>query len=162
MKNGIKELKSWIIDEKNNSITFDLILDCPIFIRGTIRVGILTLDKTFASKNGSIKIKNGNKYYEKINLKNNEINQHIPKSLTQSSQSGLGCTNGIMKFKNDDSSFQIKIDREISYPFIILQNNKDKFGYLTRVYFSLQELDDTLKEDSFNKFFRLKYTIKFI
>ena len=162
MKNGIKELKSWIIDEKNNSITFDLILDCPIFIRGTIRVGILTLDKTFASKNGSIKIKNGNKYYEKINLKNNEINQHIPKSLTQSSQSGLGCTNGIMKFKNDDSSFQIKIDREISYPFIMLQNNKDKFGYLTRVYFSLQELDDTLKEDSFNKFFRLKYTIKFI
>ena len=162
MKNGIKELKSWIIDEKNNSITFDLILDCPLFIRGTIRVGILTLDKTFASKNGSIKIKNGNKYYEKINLKNNEINQHIPKSLTQSSQSGLGCTNGIMKFKNDDSSFQIKIDREISYPFIMLQNNKDKFGYLTRVYFSLQELDDTLKEDSFNKFFRLKYTIKFI
>jgi hypothetical protein len=162
MKNGIKELKSWIIDEKNNSITFDLILDCPLFIRGSIRVGILTLDKTFASKNGSIKIKNGNKYYEKINLKNNEINQHIPKSLTQSSQSGLGCTNGIMKFKNDDSSFQIKIDREISYPFIILQNNKDKFGYLTRVYFSLQELDDTLKEDSFNRFFRLKYTIKFI
>ncbi len=162
MKNGIKELKSWIIDEKNNSITFDLILDCPLFIRGSIRVGILTLDKTFASKNGSIKIKNGNKYYEKMNLKNNEINQHIPKSLTQSSQSGLGCTNGIMKFKNDDSSFQIKIDREISYPFIILQNNKDKFGYLTRVYFSLQELDDTLKEDSFNRFFRLKYTIKFI
>ena len=162
MKNGIKELKSWIIDEKNNSITFDLTLDCPLFIRGSIRVGILTLDKTFASKNGSIKIKNGNKYYEKMNLKNNEINQHIPKSLTQSSQSGLGCTNGIMKFKNDDSSFQIKIDREISYPFIILQNNKDKFGYLTRVYFSLQELDDTLKEDSFNRFFRLKYTIKFI
>lgn len=162
MRNGIKELKSWIIDEKNNSITFDLILDCSIFIRGSIRVGILTLDKTFASKNGSIKIKNGNKYYEKINLKNNEINQHIPKSLTQSSQSGLGCTNGIMKFKNDDSSFQIKIDREISYPFIMLQNNKDKFGYLTRVYFSLQELDDTLKEDSFNRFFRLKYTIKFI
>lgn len=162
MKNGIKELKSWIIDEKNNSITFDLTLDCPLFIRGSIRAGILTLDKTFASKNGSIKIKNGNKYYEKMNLKNNEINQHIPKSLTQSSQSGLGCTNGIMKFKNDDSSFQIKIDREISYPFIILQNNKDKFGYLTRVYFSLQELDDTLKEDSFNRFFRLKYTIKFI
>jgi hypothetical protein len=159
MKNGIKELKSWIIDEKNNSITFDLILDCPLFIRGSIRVGILTLDKTFASKNGSIKIKNGNKYYEKMNLKNNEINQHIPKSLTQSSQSGLGCTNGIMKFKNDDSSFQIKIDREISYPFIILQNNKDKFGYLTRVYFSLQELDDTLKESN-RKDFRLKYKIK--
>lgn len=159
MRNGIKELKSWIIDEKNNSITFDLILDCSIFIRGSIRVGILTLDKTFASKNGSIKIKNGNKYYEKINLKNNEINQHIPKSLTQSSQSGLGCTNGIMKFKNEDFSFQIKIDREISYPLIMLQNNKDKFGYLTRIYFSLQELDDTLKESN-RKDFRLKYKIK--
>ncbi|QDF30225.1 hypothetical protein [Halarcobacter anaerophilus] len=161
MKSGINELKSWIIDEKDNSIIFDLVLNCPIFIRGSIRVGILTLDKTFALKNGSIKVKNGNKYYEKINLKNNEINQHIPKSLTQSSISGIGCTNGVMKFENDDFSFKIKVNQEISYPFIMLQNNKDKFGYLTRVYFSLQELDDTLEKRNDNFLFRLRYKIKF-
>lgn len=160
MKNGIKELKSWIIDERNSSIAFDLVLDCPIFIRGSIRVGILTLDKTFALKNGIIKLKNGNKYYEKIKLQNNEINQHIPKSLTQSSLSGLGCTNGVIKFENDDSSFKVKIDREISYPFVMLQNNKDKFGYLTRIYFSLQELDDTLKENNERSIFKLRYKIK--
>ncbi|MDX9961057.1 MAG: hypothetical protein RBS32_06275 [Aliarcobacter sp.] len=161
MKNGIKELKSWIIDYKNNSITFDLILECPIFIRGSIRVGILTLDKTFALNNGSIKIKNGGKHYEKINLKNNEINQHITKSLMQSSISGLGCTNGIMKFKNDEFSFKIEIDRQVSFPFIMLQNNKDKFGYLTRIHFSLQELDDTLKKRLENQTFRMKYKIIF-
>ena len=161
MKNGIKELKSWIIDYKNNSITFDLILECPIFIRGSIRVGILTLDKTFALSNGSIKIKNGGKHYEKINLKNNEINQHITKSLMQSSISGLGCTNGIMKFKNDEFSFKIEIDRQVSFPFIMLQNNKDKFGYLTRIHFSLQELDDTLKKRLENQTFRMKYKIIF-
>ena len=159
MSKGIKELKSWIIDYKNNSITFDLILDCPIFIRGSIRIGIITIDKTFAAKNGRIKVKNGGKYYEKIDLKNNEINQHITKSLTQSSISGLGCTNGIIKFKNDEFSFKIEIDREISYPFIMLQNNKDKFGYLTRIYFSDQEIDDTLKENHGKKF-RLRYKIK--
>ena len=159
MKNGIKELKSWIINDKNNSITFDLLLDCPIFIRGSIRIGIITLDKTFASKNGRIKVKNGGKYYERIDLKNNEINQHITKSLTQSSISGLGCTNGIIKFKNDEFSFKIEIDREISYPFMMLQNNKDKFGYLTRIYFSNQEIDDTLKENHGKKF-RLRYKIK--
>lgn len=161
MKNDIKEFKSWIIDEKNHTLTFDMILDCPIFIKGSVRVGILTLDKTFALKNGVIKIKNGNKYFEKIELKNSEINQHIPKSLTQSSMSGIGCTNGVIKFKNDDCSFKVIIDREVSYPFIMLQNNKDKFGYLTRVYFSLQELDDTLKDDIYNQNFRLKYIIKF-
>ena len=161
MKNSIKELKSWIIDYKNNSITFDLILECPIFIRGSIRVGILTLDKTFALSNGSIKIKNGGKHYEKINLKNNEINQHITKSLMQSSISGLGCTNGIMKFKNDEFSFKIEIDRQVSFPFIMLQNNKDKFGYLTRIHFSLQELDDTLKKRLENQTFRMKYKIIF-
>lgn len=160
LKNGIKEIKSWIINEKNNTIIFDLILDCPSFIRGSIRAGILTFDKTFSLKNGSIKVKNGYKYYEKIDLKNNEINQHIPKSLIQSSISGLGCTNGVLKFENDDYSFKIKIDRKVSYPFIMLQNNKDKMGYLTRIYFSLQELDDTLKEKKDYPLFRLRYEIK--
>ncbi len=103
-------------------------LDCPIFIRGSIRVGVITLDKTFALKDGIIKVKNGNKYYEKIKLKNSEIDQHTTKSLTQSSISGLGCTNGIIKFKNDDFSFKIDLDREKSYPFVMLQNNKDKFA----------------------------------
>lgn len=145
---------------KKYTIEFDLFIDCPIFIRGSIRVGVITLDKTFALKNGIIKVKNGNKYYEKIKLKNSEINQHIPKSLTQSSTSGIGCTNGIIKFKNDDLSFKIKIDQEVSYPFIMLQNNKDKFGYLTRIYFSLQELDDTLKEKKDHPLFRLKYEIE--
>ena len=79
--------------------------------------------------------------------------------MTQSSVSGLGCTNGIIKFKNDDFLFEIEIDREKSYPFVMLQNNKDKFGYLTRIYFSLQELDDTLKESQQNTKYNLKYTI---
>ena len=159
MKQGIKELKSWTIDTKKYNIEFDLLLDCPIFIRGSIRVGVITLDKTFALKNGIIKVKNGNKYYEKIELKNSEINQHTSKSLTQSSVSGLGCTNGITKFKNDDFSFKIELDREKSYPFVMLQNNKDKFGYLTRIYFSLQELDDTLKESQKNSKYNLNYVV---
>ena len=159
MKQGIKELKSWTIDTKKYTIEFDLFLDCPIFIRGSIRVGVITLDKTFALKNGIIKVKNGNKYYEKIELKNSEINQHTSKSLTQSSVSGLGCTNGITKFKNDDFSFKIELDREKSYPFVMLQNNKDKFGYLTRLYFSLQELDDTLKESQKNSKYNLNYVV---
>jgi hypothetical protein len=159
MKQGIKELKSWTIDTKKYTIEFDLLLDCPIFIRGSIRVGVITLDKTFALKDGIIKVKNGNKYYEKIKLKNSEIDQHTTKSLTQSSISGLGCTNGIIKFKNDDFSFKIDLDREKSYPFVMLQNNKDKFGYLTRLYFSLQELDDTLKESQKNSKYNLNYVV---
>ncbi len=160
MKENIKETKSWIIDKKNKSLTLDISLSCPLFIRGSIRVGSITLDKTFASKNGIIKVKNGTNYYEKIKLKNSEINQALTKSLTQSSQSGLGCTNGVIKFKNNDFSFKIKIDRKISYPFVMLQNNKDKLGNLTRIFFSLQELDDTLKESK-RTTFRLKYKIEF-
>ena len=98
-------------------------------------------------------------YYEKIELKNSELDQHTTKSLTQSSTSGLGCTNGITKFKNDDFSFKIELDREKSYPFVMLQNNKDKFGYLTRLYFSLQELDDTLKESQKNSKYNLNYVV---
>lgn len=159
MKSGIEEIKSWTVNVDDNSIIFDLTLDCPFFINGSIRVGTITLDKKFTSRNGSIRIKNGDKYYEKIDLKNNEINQHIAKSLTQSSSSGLGVTNGVIQFKNDDYSLKIKVNRKVSYPFIMLQNNKDKKGYLTRVYFSLQELDDTLKCNNRSKY-RLNYKIK--
>lgn len=159
MKNGIKEIKSWTLNVDDNSIIFDLILECPFFIKGSIRVGIITLDKKFTSKNGYIRIKNGDKYYEKIDLKNNEINQHTAKSLTQSSSGGLGVTNGVIQFKNDDYSLKIKVNRKVSYPFIMLQNNKDKKGYLTRIYFSLQELDDTLKYNNKSKY-RLNYKIK--
>lgn len=41
----------------------------------------------------------------------------------------------------------------------MLQNNKDKYGYLTRVYFSLQELDDTLKESQKNSKYNLNYVV---
>lgn len=152
MKDNFTQVKSWIINLKEKSLSFDLKLNIPKFINGTIRVGTFTLNKDFALNSGYIKFKNGSNDYEIINLKTNELNQHLPKSLIQSSNSGIGCTNGEMIFYNKDFSFKIKLNRNISYPFIMLQNNKDKYGYLTRIHFSLQELDDTLKVNEIREY----------
>lgn len=159
MKDGFWERKSWIIDINKSLLTFDLSLSTPKFVNGSIRLGILTLDKDFAFKNGQILIKNGGNNFESIHLKNSEINHHIPKSLIQSSISGLGCTSGEIKFINDEVAFSLELNREKSYPFILLQNNKDTLGYLTRLYFSVQELDDTLKFQDENLNFSLSYKI---
>ncbi len=161
MKNGFSEIKSWIIDTKEKTLEFNLKLTTPNFVKGSIRAGIITLDRYFSSKNGIVKVKNGGKYFETIFLKGNEINQHSSKSILQSSTSGIGFSNGNIKFQNDKCKFEIKVNRNISYPFIMLQNNKDKEGYLTRIYFSLQELDDTLKENNIREF-NLDYKINLI
>lgn len=158
MKDNFSQIKSWIINLKEKSLSFDLKLNIPKFINGTIRVGTFTLNKNFALNDGFIKFKNGTNDYEIINLKVNELNQHLPKSLIQSSNSGIGCTSGEMIFYNKDFNFNLKLNRNISYPFVMLQNNKDKYGYLTRIHFSLQELDDTLKANEIREY-SLNYKI---
>jgi hypothetical protein len=77
----------------------------------------------------------------------------------QSSTSGIGVTDGILKFGIDSNSIcEINIDKQVSYPFIMLQNGIDHDKYLTRVFFGLQEVDDTLKESK-NRIFKIKYSI---
>lgn len=146
LKNEIIETRKWIIDLNENSITFNTKIKLKEFIRGSIRLGTFTLLQDFVNESSYIKFKNGGENYEKIYLYKNEINHHKTKSLFQSSSSGIGVTDGCIKFYSEDKEkFEIQLNRKVSYPFILLHNNEDKKGYLTRIYFSLQEIDDTLK-----------------
>lgn len=159
MKEEIKETKSWIIDLENKTITFDLKLEIPKFINGYIRCGTFTLKPTQSNKDFYLLTENGGNQKEKIDLTSNNINQHLPKSLLQSSKSGIGATEGTIEFYLDNKILtKLQIDRLISYPFIMLQNNHDNQGHLTRIHFSLQELDDTLKEHNIKEY-ALRYTI---
>lgn len=161
LNDDIVEKKVWTINCRDNTLSFYTKLKISEFIKGSIRLGTITLGKGFVNKNSYIKYKNGGNKFEKNYLLNNEINHHISKSIIQSSSSGIGVTNGKMKFyKNNKKLFTVEVNRISSYPFIMLQNNRDKRGYLTRIIFSVQEIDDTLKENNI-KNFELKYKIKF-
>ena len=163
MKDIAFEYKSWIINTKKNTITLQIKLKLKQEIQGYIRLGTFTLLSN-TQKNIYYKCKNGGKEYEQYLLNNTEINQQNSKSLLQSSSSGVGATNGKIIFKNKlQNIVSIKVKQCKSAPFIMLQNKKDYGKQLTRIYFSVQELDDTLKINN-NKLLRkfaVKYTIKF-
>lgn len=161
MKNGIKEFKTWIIDLKYSNITLDIILNLKEFLMGDIRLGTLTLLPQSNTSPFWYECKNGGAEYERFYIKNStEIAHQQAKSLLQSSSGGIGVTNGILKFGcGEDIICEIDIDQKTSYPFVMLQNSCDYNKHLTRVFFSVQELDDTLKYSD-NREFRLRYKIK--
>ncbi|WP_072682230.1 hypothetical protein [Arcobacter sp. LA11] len=161
MKEIAIEYKNWIIDFNKNEITLDIKLKMNEFVKGSIRLGTFTLLPQNKNSKFWYECKNGGKNYERyyINEKTN-IRHYQAKSLIQSSSGGLGVTDGIIRFGiNDTIISEIKINREVSYPFIMLQNSNDHEKHLTRVYFSVQEFDDTLKE-AFQEEFRIQYQIK--
>jgi len=154
--------KSWIIDIEKKKLTLSIKMKLKQFIYGSIRLGsfsMLNKDKKlyYSCKNG------GNKY-ESYKFSNINIDQHTPKSLLQSSQGGIGATDGFIFFKNHKKNIvSLYIDKKKSNPFIMLQNYIDDKKKLTRVHFSVQELDDTLKYNSskLKRDFFIKYDIIF-
>jgi len=160
MKGQATEYKSWIIDLDNNTIALDINLELKEFIKGSIRLGGLTLLPQDKDSNFWYECKNGGQEYERFNIDDSiKIEHSQAKSLLQSSSNGMGVTDGVLRFGIDkDIICEIEIDREISYPFVMLQNSYDHDKYLTRIFFGLQELDDTLKVSE-NREFRLRYKI---
>ena len=77
----------------------------------------------------------------------------------QSSQGGLGITDGYLTMGYREQLLcKIKINQNVAYPFAMLENAIDNNLFLTRIYFSLQEIDDTLKVHN-QKEFNLCYSI---
>ncbi|MDF1878202.1 hypothetical protein JHD46_00960 [Sulfurimonas sp. SAG-AH-194-C20] len=159
MKNIALETKTWTIDIQNSTLSLDISLQLSDFVNGTIRAGTFTLLKQKKDQGLWYECKNGGDTYERFYFNDKqEINHSHAKSLIQSSNAGLGVTNGILRFGNTHKTLvQLTIDTKVSSPFVMLQNSYDSEYYLTRVFFSLQELDDTLKESP-NRDFKLKYT----
>jgi hypothetical protein len=160
MKDEATSNKCWIIDLLNETITLKITLELKRFIKGSVRLGTLTLLPQEKNSKFWYECKNGSDEYERSYITDiSNIEHHQAKSLLQSSTSGIGVTDGILKFGIDSNSIcEINIDKQVSYPFIMLQNGIDHDKYLTRVFFGLQEVDDTLKESK-NRIFKIKYSI---
>jgi hypothetical protein len=161
MKDVAIEYKSWIIDLNEFTLTLDIKLKLNNFINGSIRLGTLTLLPQDKKSNFWYECKNGGKKYERFYINDKiKIEHSQARSLIQSSSGGIGVTNGVLRLGIDENIIcEIKIDREKSYPFVMLQNSYDHDKYLTRLFFGVQELDDTLKVNE-NRIFNLRYSIK--
>lgn len=152
--------KLWSIDTKQNTIKLSIRLQLKECIQGSIRLGTFSMLQN--SEEMFYSCKNGAKKEEYYSLCDTVINHQSPKSLLQSSQGGLGVTDNILSFFTKTKNIvNLNINKEVSYPFIMLQHYKDYRKQLTRVYFSVQELDDTLKKNiqKLQREFFLEYTI---
>lgn len=155
--------KSWHINFTTQQLSYQARITLNHSIKGSIRAGTLTLVPQQRSNSFWYECKNGGCEYERYSIDDNtHINHAQASSLLQSSQSGIGATDGVIAFGTSKGRIlTINIDQTTCYPFVMLQNSVDDDLLLTRVFFSLQELDDTLKESS-NNVFKLKYTISLI
>ena len=152
--------KSWQIDTQNNTISLTIKLHLKKLIVGSIRLGSFSM--LHKNKELFYICKNGGNKDEKYSLKDTKINQQAPKSLLQSSQGGLGLTDNSITFKIEQGEdVRLTIDKEKSFPFVMLEHHQDTRKQLTRLHFSVQELDDTLKEnrEKLQRDFFVKYTI---
>jgi len=164
LKDGSSVIKTWCIDALNERIDLSIKLHLDQFINGSIRLGTLTFAPENLKNSLWYSCCNGGEIPEKFSL-DKPVSQHKVKSLIQSSTTGIGVTSGEITFGVDETDLlQINLDQMVSTPFTMLENHCEGTNNLVRLYFSLQELDDTLKpklEEELPRIYELSYRILF-
>ena len=160
LKNIGKITKKWIINNSTKSLTYSAKITLNTHIKGSIRTGTITIIPQPNNQELWFECKNGGNNHERYYIdKSTPIEHHRAQSLLQSSQGGIGVTDGILTLGCDDNTLcNIDVHQHNAYPFVMLENSIDNNLLLTRIYFSLQELDDTLKIHE-QKEFNLSYSI---
>ena len=113
-------------------------------VLGSVRLGNITFLNSF-SNHSKIMCSNGTKEYESFDL-NGDFNHAQSVSNFISSSRGLGATTGEIQFKSSDKEIYLNWDTSKSAVMPMLQNLISGNDKLSRVLFSLQEVDDTLKD----------------
>ena len=111
---------------------------------GSIRLGILTFLNDF-SNDSEMMCSNGGKDYETFRFRG-EFNHSKSASTLVSSSRGLGATSGKILVKNNDKMINLSWNPELSAVMPMMQSSISEEKKLSRLLFSLREVDDTAKE----------------
>lgn len=113
---------------------------------GIVRVGIMTLIPETFLLPISVGCRNGGKEKEWFTL-DNDFNHGRAASTLVSSSSGFGATNGCIVIKNAiNHQFVLRWNPEECSAIPMLKHHKVLDNHLTRIWFSLCELDDTSRK----------------
>ena len=113
-------------------------------ITGSIRLGFITLLEHFSNENTVISLLNGGKENELFKLKG-EFNHTEPASTLVSCSRGLGATNGKIKINNKKKFINLTWDPSKCAVMPMLHRTTFKDKVLSRILFSMKEIDDTAK-----------------
>ena len=116
-------------------------------IIGSVRLGVVTLLNEFSHKNTKILCSNGGENNEIFDF-SGEFNHAKPASTLVSSSRGLGATTGKIQIINNGKSINLQWDPSECAVMPMLHRASFDSRILSRVLFSMKEVDDTLKKPS--------------
>jgi len=136
-----------VVEVSTNSEKVSLIYNFPKWdkVFGSVRLGVMTLLNQFSHKNTKILCSNGGRDNEIFNF-SGEFNHTKPPSTLVSSSRGLGATTGKIQIRNNGKSVNLQWDPSESAVMPMLHNESFNNRTLSRVIFSMREMDDTLKK----------------
>ena len=126
-------------------------------IVGSVRLGVITLLNQFSHKNTKILCNNGGEDNETFDF-SGEFNHTKPASTLVSSSRGLGATTGKIQIKNNGKSVNLQWDPSECAVMPMLHGASFDNKILSRVLFSMKEVDDTVKFSSNIERFSLSIT----
>jgi hypothetical protein len=124
---------------------------------GSIRLGVITLLNQFSHKNTKLLCSNGGKNNEIFNF-DGEFNYTKLASTLVSSSRGLGATTGKIQIINNGKSVNLQWNPSECAVMPMLHNTSFNNRNLSRVLFSMKEVDDTVKLPSKIGIFSLTIT----
>jgi hypothetical protein len=151
----IKKIITILNDDESISLSYNFSNWKQLF--GTVRLGGLTFLGEFNKENISVSSINGGVLYEQFIL-DKEARHTSPASTLVSSSGGLGATTGDIYFKSKQNKVHLKWSPSECAVFPMLQYVPSESESLSRVFFSMKELDDTSKKS--NQIGSFKLTIR--
>lgn len=139
--------KSIIVDGKKEKIklSYDLSRFKEVF--GSARLGIVTLMNDFANGDTEIRFANGGTDFETFKMESN-FDHSKPASSLVSSSRGLGATTGEIQLTANKKNVFLLWNPYQCAAFPMIKNVTSDSKTLSRLIFSIQEYDDTVKESN--------------
>jgi len=113
-------------------------------IVGSVRLGVITLMNQFSDNKTKIACSNGGEHNEIFDF-SGEFDHTTPASTLVSSVNGLGATTGKIEISNNGKSINLLWDPSECAVIPMLQSTSSHNRCLSRVFFSMKEVDDSAK-----------------
>jgi len=137
-------IKSIEISSSNESISLNYHFSKWSEINGSIRLGNITLLNDFSQEGVKVLCSNGG-IDEECFILNNEVQQIASPSTLVSSFGGLGATTGDISIANKHKKLRLSWEPSECSVMPLLQFSPSNSRALSRVFFSMTEMDDTKK-----------------
>jgi hypothetical protein len=139
-----KVCKTWLIDDLGGEVSLSFDIDWPLAPRGSLRLGFITLNPAaFDYKSLTVRAANGGAIEEVYPLFNRKVDHGAPVSFLISANQALSLSNGMCRISDAKRYLALEIDKSASAAVAMIKSQRIKSSYLTRIYFSILEQDDT-------------------